>query len=184
MNINETSNYLYYTNNSKLNEKIDDILSFHQFINSILGNLKIGRYNKTMIEMLSKNIKSFYSSTQDNLELYNMDNNKADDDIISDNNSDNLDNFSLDTETLSECESDDKDINNDLIPELEPIKPTKLIDNKIDNNINKLKITKVPEIEPSQELINNFFENKLEFKYYYLDNNISSKRLNLINQFI
>lgn len=180
MIINETSNYLYYTNNSKLNDKIDDILSFHQFINSILGNLKIGRYNKTMIEMLSKNIKSFYSSIQDNLEIYNMDNNKAN----HDNEDDNLDNFSLDTETLSDCESDDKDMNNDLISELEPIKSTELIDNKIDNNINKLKITKVPEIEPSQELINNFFENKLEFKYYYENNNISSKRLNLINQFI
>ena len=69
----------YNINNSSINIYIDNIVSFRDFLNAILTDIKSGEYNIHMIKNLSQTVEKFYNNISDNI------------DNIS-NNSDNIDN--------------------------------------------------------------------------------------------
>ncbi len=112
-------NIEYYTSDNEMNDDIDNLLSFKNFLDTVLTTIKLGKYNKSMINKMSKHIKNFYDDVN------------SDDDFTSDD----------DIESDSEPESDSKndyDTNsksdNDV---LQPInnKKDKLVDDFLNNNL-------------------------------------------------
>lgn len=55
----------YYTNNSLINMHIDNIISFRDFLNAILNDIKSGEYNTQMIKNLSQTVEKFYNEIGD-----------------------------------------------------------------------------------------------------------------------
>ena len=51
----------YYTNNSSINVHIDNIISFRDFLNTLLDEVKSGEFNTKMIKDLSRTVEKFYN---------------------------------------------------------------------------------------------------------------------------
>lgn len=70
------NNENYHTNNSSINIHIDNILSFRDFLNTVLNEIKSGEYNTLMIKKISQMVEKFYNDISDEDELFkpNMDN--------------------------------------------------------------------------------------------------------------
>ncbi len=60
----------YYTNNSILNMHIDNIMSFRDFLNSILSDIKNGEYNIQMIKNISHTVDKFYNEISNNTDIF------------------------------------------------------------------------------------------------------------------
>jgi hypothetical protein len=159
--MNETGNYLYYTNKSEINSKIDNILSFRQFLNTILSNLRVGKYNKTMIEMISNTVKKFYSKVSDKNELYDADNSDFED---IDNNSESK--LELISVSSSDTSDSDTEINRNGI-----------------NFIDEINSDFLKEKTPEEKFIDDFLDDKLEFKYHFMNSEKSKMRLNYVSNF-
>ena len=64
----------YYTNNSSINIHIDNIVSFRDFLNAVLSDIKSGEYNINMIKNLSKTVEKFYNDIGDSEDIFKPDN--------------------------------------------------------------------------------------------------------------
>lgn len=60
----------YYTNNNSINVHIDNIISFRDFLNTVLHEIKSGEYNTLMIKKLSQMVEKFYNEVGDNNDLF------------------------------------------------------------------------------------------------------------------
>ena len=60
----------YYTNNSSINMHIDNIISFRDFLNAVLSDIKSGEYNIQMIKNLSHTVENFYNEIGDNDDIF------------------------------------------------------------------------------------------------------------------
>jgi len=60
----------YYTNNSSINMHIDNIISFRDFLNAVLSDIKSGEYNIQMIKDLSHTVEKFYNQIGDNDDIF------------------------------------------------------------------------------------------------------------------
>jgi hypothetical protein len=60
----------YYTNNSSINMHIDNIISFRDFLNAVLTDIKSGEYNIHMIKNLSHTVEKFYNQIGDNDDIF------------------------------------------------------------------------------------------------------------------
>jgi hypothetical protein len=60
----------YYTNNSSINIHIDNIVSFRDFLNAILSDIKSGEYNVAMIKNLSQTVEKFYNEIGNEDEIF------------------------------------------------------------------------------------------------------------------
>lgn len=60
----------YYTNNSSINMHIDNIISFRDFLNAVLSDIKSGEYNIQMIKNLSHTVEKFYNDIGDNDDIF------------------------------------------------------------------------------------------------------------------
>lgn len=60
----------YYTNNSSINIHIDNIISFRDFLNAVLTDIKSGEYNIQMIKNLSHTVEKFYNDIGDNDDIF------------------------------------------------------------------------------------------------------------------
>ncbi len=60
----------YYTNNSSINIHIDNIISFRDFLNAVLTDIKSGEYNIQMIKNLSHTVEKFYNEIGDNDDIF------------------------------------------------------------------------------------------------------------------
>ena len=64
----------YYTNNSSINIHIDNIISFRDFLNAVLSDIKSGEYNIHMIKNLSQTVEKFYNDIDDNGDIFKPNN--------------------------------------------------------------------------------------------------------------
>jgi len=60
----------YYTNNSSINMHIDNIISFRDFLNAVLTDIKSGEYNIQMIKNLSHTVEKFYNDIGENDDIF------------------------------------------------------------------------------------------------------------------
>lgn len=60
----------YYTNNSSINMHIDNIISFRDFLNAVLTDIKSGEYNIQMIKNLSHTVEKFYNDISENDDIF------------------------------------------------------------------------------------------------------------------
>lgn len=60
----------YYTNSSSINIHIDNIISFRDFLNAVLTDIKSGEYNILMIKNLSQTVEKFYNDISDNEDIF------------------------------------------------------------------------------------------------------------------
>jgi hypothetical protein len=67
----------YYTNNSSINIHVDNIISFRDFLNAVLSDIKSGEYNIHMIKNLSQTVEKFYNDIDDNCDIFKPNNGKA-----------------------------------------------------------------------------------------------------------
>ena len=67
----------YYTNNSSINIHIDNIVSFRDFLNAVLSDIKSGEYNIHMIKNLSQTVEKFYNDINDGEDIFKPNNGKS-----------------------------------------------------------------------------------------------------------
>jgi hypothetical protein len=67
----------YYTNNSSINIHIDNIISFRDFLNAVLSDIKSGEYNIHMIKNLSQTVEKFYNDIDDNGDIFKPNNDNS-----------------------------------------------------------------------------------------------------------
>lgn len=60
----------YYVNNSSINMHIDNIISFRDFLNAVLTDIKSGEYNIQMIKNLSHTVEKFYNDISENDDIF------------------------------------------------------------------------------------------------------------------
>lgn len=68
----------YYTNNSTINMHIDNIMSFRDFLNAVLSDIKSGEYNVQMIKNLSHTVEKFYNEIGDSEDIFKSNAGKQD----------------------------------------------------------------------------------------------------------
>lgn len=68
----------YYTNNSTINMHIDNIMSFRDFLNAVLSDIKSGEYNIQMIKNLSHTVEKFYNEIGDSEDIFKANAGKQD----------------------------------------------------------------------------------------------------------
>jgi hypothetical protein len=206
--MNSEENAEYYISDETLNYHIDNILSYKKFLENILLEIKLNKYNKNMIKLLSRHIEKSLSEISNDTTLFEYDKNEDDNFIPS------VKIVTLDSDT-SDSNSDDESITKKLefyeakmnlyeshmIPKTEPNtlafkkiyeedndfemihhNPNPVIESKCFTGIQDNPESKpsVSDFKPKDKLAYDFLNNELELNSY---NYLKTFDLNRINNY-